>query len=115
WPLPYYTGGTGEIWWWNNYDIFLIVFAALAASELIYFAGMLFRVNTKAAASAVLILCAGLVFFQIKTRNFDFNYSGFTPKYAEYGKESKDIQKKLLPGSIYGIAAALDRKLRINF
>lgn len=25
WPLPMAIGGTGHIWWWNNYDIFLII------------------------------------------------------------------------------------------
>lgn len=25
WPSTQYYGGIGEIWWWNNYDIFLIV------------------------------------------------------------------------------------------
>jgi hypothetical protein len=29
WPFKTYIGGTGHIWWWNNYDIFLIVVAVI--------------------------------------------------------------------------------------
>ena len=35
WPSKYYIGGTGDIWWWNNYDIFLIVLSVVLTNTVI--------------------------------------------------------------------------------
>ena len=34
WPFDGFVGGFGCIWWWNNYDIFLIILSAIIANSV---------------------------------------------------------------------------------
>ena len=111
WPVKTYTGGTGDIWWWNNYDIFLIVIGVIFINSLLLFSCRLFNTNLK--RFTLWVFAAGVLLgtYQIKTRGFDFNAS--RSKVCEI--KSKEIQKKILGSRVYSIMETFDSKIRIAF
>lgn len=115
WPSKAYIGGTGDIWWWNNYDLFLIAFGVVVLNILILLVSAILRKNSVGVTLFIFILAASMSFFQIKTRGFDFNYTGHTSNYYEYEQKSKAIQKHILGNTVYTHMLELDRKLSINF
>jgi membrane-bound metal-dependent hydrolase YbcI (DUF457 family) len=115
WPSKTYIGGTGDIWWWNNYDIFLIVIliilinlAILASTRLIKF---------KPTRWTISVFTIGLILsiVQIKSRDFNFNYTGHTLRYNEFELKSKEIQKDILGNKIYNFMVSFDNKIPLYF
>ncbi len=111
WPIKTYTGGTGDIWWWNNYDIFLIVVGVLLINTLLLFSRKIFRVDLN--RYVLLVFTVGLLLgvHQIKTRDYDFN----SAKGRVCEIKSKEIQKEILGERIYSMMEAFDNKIRIAF
>ncbi|MEN7551285.1 metal-dependent hydrolase [Rapidithrix thailandica] len=115
WPSREYIGGTGQIWWWNNYDIFLIVTGVIVLNCLLLVLRRFIRFDGRKFTVAVFMLGFTLALVQINTRGFDFHYTGHTPKYQEYEAKSKEIQKQLLGEKLYGWMQLFDNQLKIYF
>lgn len=109
-PSEIYLGGTGDIWWWNNYDLFLIVCFVLILNLIFLFISNFRKINIKI---PLLIFLTGCLFMviQIKTRGYDFNSRSSTTS----EKESRRIQRELLGDPLYTPMEQLDRKLIIPF
>lgn len=118
WPFGGNVGGTGQTWWWNNYDIFLIVLACCLAN-LTALCALHFAIpGWKQYLPAVFCLIAfSAALYQIEHRGFDFAYDGrLKPgKHLEYEKESLTIQKKILGKKLFSIMRDIDASTRIPF
>jgi membrane-bound metal-dependent hydrolase YbcI (DUF457 family) len=110
-PLKTYIGGSGDIWWWNNYDIFLIAFAVLMMNCLIL--ALQHRFKLTIGKMTVLFLLMGIVlcFIQIKSRKFDFNGNTF----QQCEQKSKEIQQRILGTKCYKLMVDFDNKIKLNF
>ena len=110
-PLKIYIGGTGEIWWWNNYDIFLIALGVLLINCLILLGRNIFK--WKIGKMTILVFCVGIMLslFQIKTRKFDFNANN----YQQCEQKSKEIQQNILGEKCYKTMENFDNKMKVNF
>ncbi len=115
WPSKFYIGGTGEIWWWNNYDIFLIVICVIIINLILLIIRRFVNFDLRKFTVGVFILGFLFATIQIKTRGFDFAYTGHATKYQEFEVKSKEIQKEILGDRLYRIMENLDNKLKINF
>ncbi|HTF81227.1 MAG TPA: metal-dependent hydrolase, partial [Cytophagales bacterium] len=115
WPSKSYIGGTGDIWWWNNYDLFLIVWIVILSNLILLVLSRWTKLNAAKGTCIVFLLGAALIVFQIKTRNFDFNYTGHSLKYTYYEIKSKEIQKRILGRKLYRIMERFDRMVKVNF
>lgn len=115
WPSSAYTGGTGQIWWWNNYDLFLIVLGIILLNLLLLLLCKLIKIQ--AGKLTVLIFLAGFmaITIQISTRHFNFNYTGPVNHYREYEAKSKQIQKEILGEQLFRWMTTLDNTMKINF
>ncbi len=112
-PSSQYYGGWGKIWWWNNYDLFLIILGTIVLNIVVL---TTIKQQLKKYITTSIFVCASFLFiFQINNRNFDFNYKGHTPKYHEYEKQSKEIQKEILGDKVYRIMEKFDNYLQLNF
>ncbi len=91
--------GTGDIWWWNNYDIFLIVVGVIFINTLLLFSHKSFKTNLK--RFTLLVFAAGVLMgtYQIKTRGFDFS----TSRGRVCEEKSKEIQKEILGHRVFSI------------
>ncbi len=116
WPLPASIGGTGHLWWWNNYDIFLLVLFCCAANiGLIILYRFVQKPFIPYLPVIIFISVSALVFYQIVQRPAHFAYEGYTPYHVQYERQSLEIQKQILGQPLYGMMVNLDRKLKINF
>lgn len=115
-PSEKYVGGFGNVWWWNNYDIFIIVLSVLVINMCLLMAGR-FVINKLVQVLPVFIFILGSIFIiiQINSRTFDFSYSGYTAKYGEYEKKSQDIQKEILGVKLYSLMKKFDDRLKFYF
>ena len=76
-PFETYIGGTGEIWWWNNYDIFLIMLGVLLTNSLVLTIQHLFKLEIGKMTVFFFFVGVILCFIQIKNRKYDFNRQGW--------------------------------------
>lgn len=110
WPLKTYTGGTGETWWWNNYDIFLIVSAIAGINILLLF--FIKKIDLRKFTLIVFIAGMSLALYQVKTRSFDCN------KYKRRGvceRKSIQKQKEILGDKVVFIMQKIDMLLPVAF
>lgn len=117
-PSENYTGGTGLIWWWNNYDLFLIIIAVVITNLICSAVGYIMK--KKVALIAVLTFVIGLSCYliQINSRQFDFQYSGFQGHnnvWHVYEAKSKTLQKSILGDALYEIMEDFDNQLPFYF
>jgi inner membrane protein len=115
WPSKNYIGGTGDIWWWNNYDIFIIVIMIILTNLVLGLLRSWIKIDYWKLTISVLIIGLTLTIIQIKSRDFDFNYTGHTPNYDVYENKSKELQKEILGDRIYNYMVSLDNKIPVNF
>jgi membrane-bound metal-dependent hydrolase YbcI (DUF457 family) len=116
-PSDEYWGGTGEIWWWNNYDMFLIILSVILINSSVLIVRSYKIFNAKIICSSALFLGLTLYLYQMKTREFDFNYqkAEHGKVFKSYEQKSKDIQKEILGENIYEVMKSFDESLPIWF
>lgn len=112
WPLDDYFGGYGKIWWWNNYDIFLLILASIFINLLIPI-----FIRWKPQIITSLMLCITLIFIviQMNSREYNYAYSGNTSKYAEMEENSKKEQQRILGERFYYYMEWFDKKIPFHF
>lgn len=115
WPFKYYIGGSGEIWWWNNYDIFLIVIGVIFINLIFIMLNKYVALDLRKFTIVVFLIGLTIVIVQIKTRDNDYAYSGHTVKYQEFEDKSKHEQKEILGDQLYQLMEKIDNRLKINF
>jgi inner membrane protein len=115
WPSHNYIGGTGAIWWWNNYDIFLIIMGCILLNLLVYVVSVFMKLNKRAISVAVGLFCFLFILIQIHNRTIDFNYSGHFIRFSELEQQSKHEQERILGKRLYKVMEKLDNKLPFNF
>ncbi|BDD05309.1 metal-dependent hydrolase [Aureibacter tunicatorum] len=114
-PNEMYIGGFGNIWWWNNYDLFLIICAVIFINISII--SLPIRVQNLKRFACSLTFMLGLAFGarQITTRPVNFNELNKTQNYMQLEKKSKEIQKEILGKKVYNIMHDIDQKIPFYF
>ena len=110
-PLSEFVGGWGYTWWWNNYDIFLILLACCTVNILILF---LHRWWERQLRWMPLLLFVGSCWFigqQLQKRNVDFNRQDLAKK----EHISRQIQHDILGSEVYDWMVKLDESLPVFF
>ncbi len=115
WPLADYIGGWGKIWWWNNYDIFLIIsLCALLNILLLLIANFArFRINIVALVVALVAFVG--VCCQVGTRETDYSYTGHTKQYNILEQKSIKEQQRILGDKVYRTMIHVDDWSPLNF
>lgn len=116
WPLHKAVGGSGRIWWWNNYDIFLIIVGCCAINMGIIILNQIIKKPFIRYFPAVIcIISIAAILHQIDQRTVNFSYSGYTKRFDEYEKRSLEIQQEILGNKLYAVMRAFDRKMVVYF
>lgn len=116
WPLSTPVGGTGHLWWFNNYDIFLLFLTANMIMVIMILLAHIFKKPVLTYLPATIFALAILAsFYQITQRPINFKYGGQTVSYAEKEKQSLAIQKSILGNRLYRVMRAFDRRVKIPF
>jgi len=114
-PSKAYVGGYGKIWWWNNYDLFLIVCVTIFCNLFIQFLTPIKHTIKKTICITLFLASSSLFLYQINSRPFDFAYEGYNANYSLSESESLRIQKELLGETVFNLMRALDSKLPVYF
>lgn len=116
WPLPTAMGGTGHLWWWNNYDIFLLFLTADTVIAVWIAWSHIFKKPVFKYFPATIFALAMLTsVYQITHRPIDFKYGEQTATHAQKEKQSHAIQKRILGDRLYEIMLDFDKRLKIPF
>jgi hypothetical protein len=115
WPFPVYVGGWGNVWWWNNYDLFLIISVGALLSVVLVALGRYLSIRMDAISILVAFLLLASVWRQTTTRKYDYAYDGYTRKYAQMEQKSKLEQQRVLHPKIYRAMECVDNWLVIHF
>lgn len=115
WPSADYVGGYGNIWWWNNYDIFLLILLSIIINLSVPALSKYIRSRAKVFTTAILCITLIMIVIQVNTRQYDYAYSGNTSRYAEMEKNSKKEQERILGKRIYRCMEWFDRKMPFYF
>lgn len=110
-PINVYIGGWGKIWWWNNYDIFLISSGVIAVNVLLLIFSNVLKHKHRYFSFVLLAAAATAVAIQISTRDFDFN----SHTYQECEAQSKKIQKKIVGKTLYDKMEKFDDAIPLYF
>ncbi|MFZ1750975.1 MAG: metal-dependent hydrolase [Saprospiraceae bacterium] len=110
WPSSEYVGGSGQIWWWNNYDIFLIAMS-VTIINIILIVIKWSKSYSKRLPAIVFTLGIILAGYCINTRGHDFNQKGHGNNEAI----SLEIQKELLGETLYEMMRKFDHAVKVNF
>lgn len=117
-PSENYWGGKGYIWWWNNYDLFLIIFSTGMVNLLISILSKWIKLKPKLSCSFIFLIGVGLYLTQMFSRPLDFQYSGFSGHHKVWSineAKSKEIQKEILGEDLYEFMEALDNEIPFYF
>ncbi|PCI98025.1 MAG: hypothetical protein COB15_06745 [Flavobacteriales bacterium] len=114
-PSSEYIGGYGKIWWWNNYDLVLIMISTIVLILLLNLIPKTLYTIKKYCSIGVFLFGLFLGIYQINTRPVDFSYSGHTIDYDKFEAESKLIQKEILGENLFQIMTTIDNKIPLNF
>lgn len=110
-PLNIYVGGTGDVWWWNNYDIFLIVLTVVLLNLILLFSLRYFRYRVWRYTSLIFFTGFVIVMIQIKSGDYDFNKGEYILK----EQKSLEIQRQRLSRGVYDRMVKFDKWLKIYF
>jgi inner membrane protein len=116
WPSHIPFGGTGQIWWWNNYDLFLLIIGCCTINiGFIVVSHIYKRPVIKLLPALLFFVTFGMVLYQIQHRPVNFAYNGYTKHFDEYEQKSLTIQKAILGKQLYAYMVSLDHHLKIVF
>jgi len=110
-PSEDYWGGKGYIWWWNNYDLFLIIISVFILNVFIKCFTLIFRMKTRLVSCLILAVGFTLYMHQMLNRNHDFNYTGMKSHYEVWRineDKSKRIQKDILGEKFFRVMEKVD-------
>lgn len=110
-PMDVYIGGWGKLWWWNNYDIILVLFLGLMMNVLSLISIPIMDRKMKIIPSMVLALALIGISIQIHSRHFNFNQPGYMGREAA----SHHIQQQVLAPPVYEAMAWVDQRLPVYF
>jgi membrane-bound metal-dependent hydrolase YbcI (DUF457 family) len=117
-PFEQYYGGFGKIWWWNNYDLFLIILVVIVINLKLHLLNIWIKMRIRVITPIVFSLGVFCFIYQIHQRPQSFNYSGFEEHHIVWHKNeqaSKDYQKQVLGKWLYQKMEWLDNQIPLWF
>ncbi|NPA36383.1 MAG: metal-dependent hydrolase [Chlorobi bacterium] len=110
-PYTKHFGGTGNIWWWNNYDIFIVALTVVFINITLLLIYNKSRPAIRHITVLILFVGISIVYHQINIRSYNFN------KKDGINREevSKEIQRRILGDEIYNMMIKFDNMIKVNF
>ena len=114
-PLRSYYGGYGQIWWWNNYDLFLIIFFVAFTNILILILFKKPKSWIKIFSIGLFLLSLFIFIFQINHRSNHYGVAPNPKSYKDREQASKEEQKQILGDRLYYIMESIDNRIPLYF
>ena len=114
-PFGSYVGGSDQIWWWNNYDLFLIICAVIVVNAIINILPLFKRKLKGILDASIFGIGCVLFLYQINTRETVLKYTEYESQYPGLEAHSKEVQKEILGERIFNAMEKLDDALPVFF
>ena len=116
-PSASYIGGFGNIWWWNNYDLVLIIFSVIVLNLCVNILPRCYYLVKVRLCVPLFLIGVVLFLVQINTRTVGFSYTGtgHTVNYNKFEAQSKNIQREILGEKLFNFMVMIDNKISLNF
>lgn len=112
WPSDTYVGGLGKIWWWNNYDIFLLILTCIFIILMVPLLSKFLKKYARLFSVTILSITFCLIMIQINSRKYDYSTPG---QYAQKEQASQKEQERILGKRVYRVMVSFDSKLKFYF
>jgi membrane-bound metal-dependent hydrolase YbcI (DUF457 family) len=109
WPSSQFVGGWGKTYWWNNYDLFLIISGTIVLNTIV----LLFRYKTRLLTLLGFGVALLLFIIQVERRQKDFKEQFALGKNHE--EASLAIQHQYLGSTTYQFMVQLDELIPVAF
>lgn len=106
-PMEVYVGGWGMTWWWNNYDLTLVLLVVLVLNLVLIACIPPLKKGMRYLPASVCGFAFLLISWLIASRGYDFNKEG----YACREKASHHIQEEILGERLHAVMVKIDKKL----
>lgn len=106
-PFEIYVGGWGMTWWWNNYDLTLILFVATLLNVVLIAIIPPLKKGVRYLPASVCMFASMMIVWQISTRSFNFNEAGYTTR----EEASHVIQTQILGEDLHHVMNKMDQQL----
>jgi len=110
-PFEVRVGGWGYLWWWNNYDIFLILIGALVINIISQISFS--KLSTAGRYMSLAIFSCSILLIGIQIANRDINFN--EADYLSREKASHTLQQKMLPPGLYHTMKSFDNGMPVYF
>lgn len=110
-PFDAYVGGWGKVWWWNNYDVALILVLGILINFFSLVSFSMLSLAGRFTPIVVFVCSLLLIGYQLNLRSFDYNTYGYTVR----EQASLEFQQRHLPHKLYQLMWRVDRKLPVYF
>jgi hypothetical protein len=109
-PSQEYIGGYSKIWWWNNYDLFLIILGVLCINVVCLMVPKLKK-------TTIMVFLIGVFLFinQINQRKINYTTNSQKNGYMDSEIKSLEFQKSILGAKVYNLMVRFDKMVKINF
>lgn len=116
-PSSDWVGGSGLTWWWNNYDIFLLLVLCVSVNLIVNVANRWLKKAWMSWAPTVTVaLCAVMCVYQLYARGSSFNYVKYEENsFHNFSDKSLEIQRNILGDRLYQMMRNFDESLPVNF
>lgn len=104
-PASDYFGGWNHIWWWNNYDLFLVILSVIVLNLLF----QLIKKHRRHLVCGCMIVGALIFALQISRR------PNLESIWNKNELASKQLQKEFLHPKVYSIMKDFDNSMNLNF
>jgi len=112
-PFEVYIGGWNNIWWWNNYDLFLIIFSVSIISCFLLF---VFKKWEKKKWFSMGIIAFGIMAYCYQVhRRPPFIVDASSKEYNKNDEKAMNIQKDMLPPFLFNAMQQFDELLPLYF
>lgn len=116
-PSTDYIGGWGMTWWWNNYDIFLIISFGVVLNIVINLANRFAKLKLlRWVPTGVVFLCLVMCSYRLSVRGMSFNYDEYQEaEFGNFSERSLEIQKEFLGPTMFEMMRKFDESLPVMF
>lgn len=116
-PSSEYLGGWGLTWWWNNYDIFLLLALCIVLNWAVAIARNWMKVSWMRFLPTVIFCgCVLTCVVNLLNRGDSFNYDSYQrERFRSFEQRSLDTQREILGDDLYEMMRKFDESTHLNF
>jgi len=116
-PSSEYIGGWGLTWWWNNYDVFLLLALCIVLNWFVAIARNWIKITwIKFVPTVIFSLCVLTAVISLLNRGDSFNYESYErTSFRDFEQRSLDRQREILGEDLYQMMRNFDESINLNF